>query len=395
MNVPEPLETNYGALADIVGLDEVDAYVHVGEGTDDVMRYLTRVDGEDKYYAFAHTGETTAVFVRQRYLNEAHETFPGDEIVEIAPEQSVVEAVGRFLGENPTVRVPETVPVGIVRDLKSVATVEVVDEPDTVWCAKNEDEIRVLADIAEGVQHGIARAETVLARAEIDGDRLLWDGRELTTERLRREVKKTLAEYGLSDFGNVIIGAGPSCADLHFTGLDTIQPHETVLLDLGPRGPAGYYGDISRTFVPGEPDEWAIETYDVVEKALHAAFDTLERGAGLTAGELYDSMADVIEAHGYGTGVDETDEDAVGLSHGTGHGIGVRIHEKPFQYADSDATLEAGNVFTIEPGLYDPNRGGVRLEDVVVLGEDGFENLMDYPTEITPVERSSPPEFLR
>lgn len=394
MNVSEPLETNYGELANIVDLHEVDAYVHVGEGTDDVMRYLTRVDGEDKYYAFAHTGETTAVFVQQRYLSEAYGAFPGDEIVETAPEQSVVEAVAEFLGEDPTVRVPETVPVGIVRDLESVAAVEVVDEPDTVWCVKNEDEIQILADIAKGVQYGIARAETVLARAEINGNRLLWEGRELTTERLRREVQKALADYGLSDFGNIIVGAGPSCADLHFTGLDTVRPHETVLLDLSPRGPAGYYGDISRTFVPGEPDEWALEAYDIVEEALRAAFDTLERGAGVTAGELYGSMADVIESHGYETGVDETADDAVGLSHGTGHGIGVRIHEKPFQWADSDVTLEAGNVFTVEPGLYDPSRGGVRLEDVVVLKEDGFENFMDYPTRITPVERGSPPEFI-
>lgn len=387
MGVPETLESNYAGLAESVGLERADAYVHVGKGYDDLLRYLTRVDGEDKYYALVQTDRETVLGVEARYLDEASAAFPGDRIDEIGPEATVTDWVSDVLTESPSILVPGTTPVEIVDELETFATVTVVDEPDTIWCEKTAAERRVLAHMADGVQYGIARAESVLAQATVDGDDLVWAGDQLTTGRLRVEIRKALAECGLSDVGNVVIGAGESCADLHFTGRDVIAPHETVLIDLGPRGPFGYYGDISRTFVPGTPSEWATEIYDVVEESLDAAFAALSQGAGLTTGELYRSMADVIESDGYGTGVPET-SDEVGLTHGTGHGIGVRIHEKPFQTRDGERELAVGNVITVEPGIYDPDRGGVRLEDVVVVQEDGFENLMDYPTDITPSVRS-------
>lgn len=395
MPAPESLATNTTALERAVGIgDHYDYYVHVNEGTDDLLRYLTRVDGEDKYYAYVHGSEGSTLCIPPRYRNDAALAFPGDEIRFVDPGASVVDEVADVVGEDAKVAVPNTVPVGVFRELSSVLDADVVDEPDTVWCVKNEAEERILADIAVGVQHGIARAETVLAQSTADGDEVRWAGAELTTDRLRNEIKKALADRGLSDFGNVIIGAGPSCADLHYTGNEPIEPGDTVLIDLGPRGPFGYYGDITRTFVAGEPTEWVEETYAVVEEALDAAFDVLENGAGTRMGDLYGAMADVIESHGYGTGLHESRDDAVGLYHGTGHGIGVRIHEKPFQTADSEVTLQAGNVITIEPGVYDKETGGVRLEDVVVIREDGYENFMTYPRNLVPVERSSPPSFL-
>lgn len=386
MRVPDTLTSNYEALADTVNLGDADAYVHVNEGTDDLLRYLTRVDGEDKYYGFLQTADDTVLAVTARYLQEANEKFPGDRIVGIEPDESVVERVMAELGDFPSILVPDTTPIGLVEDLSDEATVTVVEEPDDVLCEKTSEEQTVLAHMAEGVQYGIARAESVLAQSQREGEDLIWNGEPLTTDRLRIEIKKALAECGLSDAENVIIGAGESCSDLHFTGNDRIAPDETVLIDLGPRGPFGYYGDISRTFVPGEPSKWAEETYDIVEEALEAAFDVLSNGAGLTTGELYRSMADIIESYGYGTGISET-TDEVGLTHGTGHGIGVRIHEKPFQTSDGQRELAAGNVITVEPGIYDPTRGGVRLEDMVIVGENGFENLMDYPKQIRPAIR--------
>ena len=387
MTVPATLDSDYGRLADAVQLAEVDAYVHVGDGTDDLVQYLTRIDPEDNLAAFVLTEAGATAVIRPRYRPEAERKFPGGTIVETESGKPLAETVTELFEAEPSVRVPDTTPVGVVRGLESNASVEVIPEPDTVWCRKSEDEQAVAAHMADGVQRGIARAETVLADATVDGDAVVWDGDELTTERLRREISKELADFGLRSMGNVVIGAGESCAELHFTGDEPIRPDETVLIDLGPRGPFGYYGDISRTFVPGEVGDWEQEAFEVVREALDAAFDALEAGAGLGADELYVAMADVIESHGYETGLHESRDDAVGLYHGTGHGIGVRIHEKPFQSRDADATREAGNVITIEPGLYDPDRGGVRLEDVVVVEEDGYRNLMDYPYGLTPTVR--------
>lgn len=390
MPIPATLDTQYDRLAAAVQLEGGEAYVHVGDGTDDLIQYLTRIDPEDNLAAVVLTEEDATACIRPRYRPEAERMFPGDRIVETESGKPIADTVAEQLGDATTIRVPDTTPVGVVNDFKGHADVEVVPEPDTVWCRKTEAEQEIAAHMADGVQAGIARAETVLAEATVTGDAVHWGGTELSTERLRREISKELADFGLRSMGNVVIGAGESCAELHFTGDELIRPDETVLIDLGPRGPFGYYGDISRTFVPGEPGDWEREAFGVVREALDAAFDALSGGAGLGADELYVAMADVIEDAGYETGLHESRDESVGLYHGTGHGIGVRIHEKPFQSRDSEATLEAGNVITIEPGLYDPDRGGVRLEDVVVVEADGYRNLMDYPYGLAPSERDRP-----
>lgn len=390
MTVPHTLETDYDRLAETVQLSTVDAYVHVGNGTDDLLRYLTRIDTEDNLAAFVLTADSAAVCLRPRYRPEAERKFPGDTVLETDTDRGIVATISEIIDDEDSVYIPDTTRVGVARELKSLASVEVIPEPDTIWCEKTEAEQQIAAHMADGVQRGIARGETILAEAIVTDNEVRWEGDALTTERLRREIKKELADLGFRDMGNVIVGAGETCAELHFTGDVPIHPDETVLIDLGPRGPFGYFGDISRTFVPGDIRDWEREAFDVVKEALDSAFDTLSEGAGIGADELYLSMADVIESYGYGTGLHESQDDAVGLYHGTGHGIGVRIHEKPFQSRDSDAELRAGNVITVEPGLYDPDRGGVRLEDVVVVEEDGYRNLMEYPYGLTPVERHPP-----
>lgn len=393
MTVPDTLGVDYERLARHVDLEGSDAYVHVGDGTDDLLRYLTRVDPEDNLAAFVQTSGRTTVCLRPRFVAEAERQFPGDEIVKNDTDVPLVETVTEVVGSGRDVIIPETTPVGVARELSSNVDVTVVDEPDTVWCVKSADERRVAAHMAAGVQRGMARAETVLAAAKVgDGD-VRWRGEVLTTETLRREINKELADLGLMDVGNVIIGAGPSCAELHFTGDDVVRPGETVLIDLSPRGPFGYYGDISRTFVPGTPGDWEREAYRIVREALDAAFDTLSEGTGVAAAALYERIAEVIEGYGYDVGLHESEDDDVGLYHGTGHGIGVRIHERPFQSCGSEATLQAGNVMTVEPGLYDPDRGGVRLEDVVIVEKDGYRNLMEYPYDISPTRRDQPPRF--
>lgn len=394
MPLQDVLLTNTAELEASVDLGGDEYYVHIGDGTDDMLRYLSRVDGEDKLYAYIHSTDQSVVCVGARYVNHAEVNFPGDTIREIKSENSVTDEIRELLGADTVIKIPETTRVGVVSKLRSFADVSVVEEPDTIWCVKSDAEQSVLAEIAAGVQHGMARAETVLAQATVDDETVSWEGERLTTDRLRRQIQKALADNGLSDEGNIIVGAGPTCANLHFTGHDTIDPGDTVLIDLGPRGQHGYYGDISRTFVVGDASEWVRETYDIVDEALEAAFDVLENGAGTPVSELYNAMGNIIESYGYEIGLHETRDDSIGLYHGTGHGIGVRIHEKPFQTADSDVHLQAGNVLTVEPGIYDPSTGGVRLEDVVVITEDGYENLMTYPRNMQPSERSFPPDFL-
>ncbi|MFW5938646.1 MAG: M24 family metallopeptidase, partial [Halanaeroarchaeum sp.] len=157
---------------------------------------------------------------------------------------------------------------------------------------------------------------------------------------------------------------------------DQIAPGETVLLDISPRGPQGYYGDLTRTFVVGSDGGWERRAYVAVEQAHEEALAHVE--AGVPAGTVHEEAAAELAAHGF-----RIDSGEVGFTHGVGHGVGVSLHEGPSLRADTP--LEPGNVVTIEPGVYDPDIGGVRIEDLVAVTEDGYERLASYPVRFTPV----------
>jgi Xaa-Pro aminopeptidase len=193
-------------------------------------------------------------------------------------------------------------------------------------------------------------------------------------------VNAELAAAGVRDAGNSVIGSGPTAADLHYTGTAPIRGGETVLLDLSPRGPHGYYGDMTRTFVVDGDGGWERRAYIAVEAAREAALAEVEAGrSGLT---VHQEAAAELAAHGFDPSASETEP---GFTHGTGHGVGVSLHERPSLSADTE--LQAGHVVTVEPGVYDPAHGGVRLEDLIVVREDGYETLAAYPFGSTPTAR--------
>ena len=247
---------------------------------------------------------------------------------------------------------------------------------------------------------GIARAEGVLADSEIieaaadgggttgegtegdgaENDRrppLRWAGEPLTTERLRREVNRILAARGVRDAGNTVIGAGPSAADLHYVGDDPIRPGEAVLLDVSPRGPDGYYGDATRTFVVDGDGGWERRAYVAVEAAREAALAEVE--PGVPAKTVHGEAAAELAAYGFDPNADEGE---AGFTHGTGHGVGVSLHEGPSLSGAGE--LRPGHVVTVEPGVYDPDIGGVRLEDLILVTDNGYEILAEYPFGIAP-----------
>jgi Xaa-Pro aminopeptidase len=147
---------------------------------------------------------------------------------------------------------------------------------------------------------------------------------------------------------------------------------ETIVVDAGCRI-GGYCSDCTRTFVTGElPDDLG-RAYDVVERAQEAGVAAVRAGADSAAVDR--TARDVIEAEGLG--------DAFG--HGLGHGVGLDVHEPPWLNAEWPSTLAAGNVVTVEPGVYLPGRGGVRIEDLVIVTDDGAEVLTSFPRELVTV----------
>lgn len=168
-----------------------------------------------------------------------------------------------------------------------------------------------------------------------------------------------------------IVASGPNSANPHAVPTErTIQPGDLLLFDFG-AGYDGYASDITRTFAIGQPDAELANIYALVEQANAAG-----RAAGkpgLRAGDIDHAARAVIDAGGYGPY----------FTHRTGHGLGMEGHEPPFLYAANDLALAEGMVYTVEPGIYLPGKGGVRIEDDLVVTADGSVSLTDFPRGLT------------
>jgi Xaa-Pro aminopeptidase len=253
--------------------------------------------------------------------------------------------------------------------------------------------VRLLSRLREKVGEGVELTEaggTVekLRRVKDDGEQAaIAAASELADEVWARTIEEGLAgrserevaaaaearirELGAEPSFPAIVAAGPNGALPHAEpGERTIGAGEMVVFDMGAKLD-GYCSDGTRTYAAGEPpDGRAREVYELVLAAQAAALDAVVAGAG---GEAVDSAArDPIAAAGYG--------DRFG--HGLGHGVGLEVHEAPRLSQRSEDTLAAGEVVTVEPGVYLPGDLGVRIEDLVVVTEDGHRNLSGLPKEL-------------
>lgn len=395
---PHP-QADLSVVAAAVETTGAAGFVHVGDRFDDSMRYLTGFDGPDRGYALVVTAERAVLCAPSLFTEQATREFvtrptqdeqpsrtgsaPVREVSgangSLAPGQRAVAMIEDLVdGSAETVLTPREIPHTAVAYLEqggySVSSSAVTEQARAI---KSVAEIERLRQVQRATAQGMARAEAILATADPGEKTVQWAGGPLTTARLRREVNAELTAAGVRDAGNSVIGSGPTAADLHYTGTAPIRGGETVLLDLSPRGPHGYYGDMTRTFVVDGDGGWERRAYIAVEAAREAALAEVEAGrSGLT---VHQEAAAELAAHGFDPSASETEP---GFTHGTGHGVGVSLHERPSLSADTE--LQAGHVVTVEPGVYDPAHGGVRLEDLIVVREDGYETLAAYPFGSTP-----------
>ena len=171
-----------------------------------------------------------------------------------------------------------------------------------------------------------------------------------------------------------IVASGPNTANPHATPSDRkLQENEFLLFDWG-AGFEGYFSDITRTFIVGQPTEEMRKLAETVQRANHTA--RANGKAGMTAGEVDKLAREQIENCGYGPY----------FTHRTGHGLGMEAHEAPFIFAGNPQILKEGMVFTIEPGVYHPEIGGVRIEDDVVVTSEGLQSLTSLPREVMTIE---------
>jgi Xaa-Pro aminopeptidase len=247
--------------------------------------------------------------------------------------------------------------------------------------AKTEGEISHIQKTQDAVEAACAHAVEILEEAEIrDNGTLEWKkGETLTSEKLRGEIDVELLRRGCAADGTIVAG-GPQGADPHERGHGPLKAGESIIVDIFPvELSTRYYSDMTRTFVKGEPNDGLQEMYDAVLESQEAALSMIR--AGVNGKDIHTGVAEVLHEAGYKTNVHDQEEGkplTEGFFHGTGHGVGLEIHEAP-RVSLADDELVPGDVISVEPGVYDPKVGGVRIEDLVVVTEDGCRNLTKFP----------------
>lgn len=249
---------------------------------------------------------------------------------------------------------------------------------------KGEEELAGIRRAQHAAEAGMAAARDMLRSASANGSTLVLDGEPLTSERIKHVIERVFSERDCSA-DEMIVAHGPQSAIGHHMGEGEIAPGEPVIIDIWPRDRhSACYADMTRTFVVGEPPAELVEWHRLVLESLQASLAAIH--AGVRDSEVNAIASEVFERHGFPTA--RTKQPGVpleeGFYHGLGHGVGLEVHEAPSMGIIGKGDLLAGDVVTIEPGLYRPDLGGVRLEDLVVVTEDGAENLTDFSYDLAP-----------
>ena len=244
---------------------------------------------------------------------------------------------------------------------------------EEVMMTKDDREIEAIKRVGEAACKIAKEVIEHLASCRV-GDRLIYKGEELKVGHIKRLLRILLAENNLKPIDEIIFAPAPRSSDPHYTGLDSEQLRvgQPIVFDLFPQGSEGYCFDLTRTISIGSPTQ---EFRGMFEAVLEAQVTVLERlRSGMLAKEAMAAACELFEKKGYET--PRTNPKLTrGFTHSLGHGIGLTIGERPYLSLYSQDVIVDKQVFTVEPGLYDPRLGGVRLEDVVVMEGGAARNL--------------------
>ena len=371
-----------------------DGYLIDADGTDSNQYYLSGYHAPDNFVTLYADGSVSLLVSGLEYTRAKTDS-GGDEVrkrsefgnknttEDVDPRKARKIATADFLTESgvESVSVPVSFPVGTA-DLLREHGIEVVPDfeyvLEEVRAVKSDREIAHIRETQRANEDAMTVAKELLERATVEDGVLHLDGEVLTSEKVRERIEITLLERTCG-MDECIVASGAAAARGHDAGSGPLEANVPIIIDIFPRHKqTRYFGDMTRTFVKGEPSERVMEWYELAFEAYEAALDTIQ--ASVTGEAVDDAVCEVFEAEGYSTlRTDEATED--GFFHSTGHGVGLDVHEAPY-LAQTGGELEAGHVVTVEPGLYEQGTGGVRIEDLVVVTEDGYENLTEYPTDL-------------
>jgi Xaa-Pro aminopeptidase len=284
--------------------------------------------------------------------------------------------------------VPAATPVAVADRLR-VAGVEVVpDELEFIRRrrSKTTAEIEGVRRAQAAADAGMAAAAELLCRATPQGGSLVLDGETLTSETVRSTIREVCAELGAPAPEDIIVAAGAAGASGHEEGSGPLPAGVPIIIDLWPRDEqSGCWADMTRTFVcGGEPAEDVLAWHGLCRTALERVVELAR--PGVAGRELFDAACDVFEEAGEPTQRTKPEGEPLrdGFFHSLGHGVGLEVHEEPALGRTGTDPFVAGDVVAVEPGCYRHGYGGVRVEDLLLITDDGAERLTDFHYELAP-----------
>jgi Xaa-Pro aminopeptidase len=282
--------------------------------------------------------------------------------------------------------VPSDFPVELADNVRATG---IVLEPDraefeTRRRVKTDAELAGIRRAQAAANAGMGAAAELLRRAHVNGDRVLLDGDPLTCERLKEAIRDATSRLGASAGEELIVAHGAQTAVGHEMGSGPIAPGEPVIIDLWPRdGESACFADMTRTFVVGEAPAELRQYHELTRESLSRALAAVR--PGVEGRELHRLSCEPYEEAGLPTQRSKRPGQVLqdGFYHSLGHGVGLEVHEAP-PIGRAPGVLVAGDVITLEPGCYRRGFGGCRLEDLVLVTDDGYEVLTEFPYDLQP-----------
>ncbi len=358
---------------------EADAFVHYATGEDADMRYLTRFVMHDSFVFFKRRRQPGTIIVPQMEAERASREsvaavmtrtqagLPDIMKKEKNPWKAIAQMIAGQTGK--ILLVSPSLPAALMRGLEEQGQV-IVDEGtvEKVRAKKTPEEIRLMQEVQKKTEHAMDMGISLIRHATIRKGLLYHNGAPLTSELVRIAMHKHLMDEGCRAV-ETIISCGEDTAFPHIIGSGPLKPHVPIVIDMFPRDETtGYYADMTRTVSKGKPDPKIAEMYEAVREAQQIGISHIK--AGVAGAEAHQAVVDYFKSRGY-------ESDTRGFIHNLGHGVGLQVHELP-TVGPSGTALEAGCVVTVEPGLYYPGTGGVRLENMGEVSTRGFADFTKF-----------------
>lgn len=370
---------------------DIEAYLLKADSSDPAMYYFTGFEAHDPIVYLSKRDEDI-LLVSPLEITRARKESEVDRVVSTAKYrendsgekvESRIQIFKAFL-EDENVKnlgVPSDFPLKLGDNLRDedFSLTPVEDPSKKLRQIKTSKELDKLQKAQNTTEAAMEHAKNILQEASIEKDQIFYEDEELTSERLRSSIKNFLIEHGCEVPEKTIVASGEQTSRPHDLGSGPLKPNEPIIVDIFPRKDK-YFGDMTRTFFKGEPSEEVKELYHAVFEAQQAAFKELENGEGLDLSEAHEKVCDVFEDKGFNT-LREDSNTEEGFIHSTGHSVGLELHESP-GIANNSTEGKKNMVLTVEPGLYYEEKGGIRLEDMIVIKKEGFKNLNSMEKEL-------------